>query len=264
MEIKKIRNDALVQAYQTMHANNTKEHQDAVTRQMVHATFLLPVIPVKGKLPEDFPPKVLKDPNGKTFLPVFTDMDQARAGIKGIADALIPIDISDAYAYLVDNKELQGVIVNAFAKPNLICPRPMVEALAKLWSRIKTAELNGENPEEALKPKPQNIKLLVPKEYPDGVTFTLSSALKGQGDIEKAWMCMVQKSENDRPEERDWMVILQAELPLKGREEVFREIGKTLAPFIGQRNVIFAENNPNLAGLTNQAQPIYTREEADI
>ena len=264
MEINKIRNDALVQAYQTMHADNTKAHQDAVTRQMVRATFLLPVIPVKGKLPEDFPPKVLKDNKGQTFLPLFTDIDQARAGLKGLADALIPIDISDAYGYLVDTKELQGVIVNAFAKPNLICPRPMVEALAKLWSRIKTAELNGEDPESALKPKPQNIKLMVPKEYPDGVTFTLSAALRNQSDIEKAWMCMVQKQENDRPEERDWMVILQAELPLQGREDTFREIGKALAPFIAHHNVIFTENNPNLANLTNQAQPIYTREEADI
>ena len=57
MEPNKIRNDALVTAYQAMHANNTKETQDAVSRQMVRATFLLPVIPVKGKLPEDFPPQ---------------------------------------------------------------------------------------------------------------------------------------------------------------------------------------------------------------
>ena len=147
MEPNKIRNDALVTAYQAMHANNTKETQDAVSRQMVRATFLLPVIPVKGKLPEDFPPKVLKNEKGQAFLPLFTDPAQARAGMKGLADTLLPIDISDAYGYLVDHKELQGLLVNAFAKPNLICPRPMVEALAKLWSRIKTAELNGEDPE---------------------------------------------------------------------------------------------------------------------
>lgn len=53
--VKNIRNDALVKAYQTMHENNTKENQQAVTRQMVRATFLLPVTPVKKKLPEDFP-----------------------------------------------------------------------------------------------------------------------------------------------------------------------------------------------------------------
>lgn len=264
MEPNKIRNDALVTAYQAMHANNTKETQDAVSRQMVRATFLLPVIPVKGKLPEDFPPKVLKNEKGQTFLPLFTDLAQARAGVKGLADALIPIDISDAYGYLVDNKELQGLLVNAFAKPNLICPRPMVEALAKLWSRIKTAELNGEDPEQALKPQPQSIKLMVPKEYPDGVTFTLAAALKQQSDITKAWMCMVQKQENDRPEERDWMVILQAEHPLKGREETFRSIGKTLAPLIDNRNVIFAESTPQLAGLTDHARPIYFRDAQDV
>ena len=38
---------------------------------------------------------------------------------------------------------------------------------------------------------------------------------------------MVQKSANDNPETRDWMVILQADEPLKGREELFRDIGKT-------------------------------------
>ena len=47
--VKNIRNDALVKAYQTMHENNTKENQQAVTRQMVRATFLLPVTPVKKK-----------------------------------------------------------------------------------------------------------------------------------------------------------------------------------------------------------------------
>ncbi len=63
----------------------------------------------------------------------------------------------------------------------------MVENLAKLWSRIKTAELNNETPEAAPRPQStgQQVKLLVPKEYPDGVTFTLSAGLKAQEDIEK-------------------------------------------------------------------------------
>ncbi len=261
--IKKIRNDELVHAYEAMHENNTKETQNAVTRQMVRATFLLPVVPVKGKLPEDFPPRVLKNDKGQLYLPLFTDAEHAQAN-PGLSGAMIPVDISDAYSYLVDNKELQGLIVNAFSKPNLICARPMVESLAKLWSRIKTAELNGEDPEEALRPKPQSVKLLVPKEYPDGVTFTLSAGLKEQSDIEKAWMCMVQKSPDDKPESRDWMVILQAESPLKGREAAFQEIGKSLVPYIGKHNVIFTENNPNLKGLTDHAAPIYVRDTGDL
>lgn len=257
--VKNIRNDALVKAYQTMHENNTKENQQAVTRQMVRATFLLPVTPVKKKLPEDFPPKLLKNEKGELFLPLFSDAKQAESA-PALAESLIPIDISDAFGYLTDNKQLRGVILNPFAKPNLICTRPMVEGLAKIWSRMKTAELNGEDPEEALKPKPRNVRLLVPKEYPDGVTFTLGAGLKAAADVEKAWMCMVQKSENDKPENRDWMVILQTTEPLKGREELFRNIGNTLVPFLGKRGVIFVEKNPGLEGLTAQATPIYVRE----
>lgn len=257
--VKNIRNDALVKAYQTMHENNTKENQQAVTQQMVRATFLLPVTALKNKLPEDFPPKLLKNDKGELFLPLFSDMEQTKAA-PALAEALIPIDISDAFGYLVDNKQLRGAILNPFSKPNLICTRPMVEGLAKIWSRMKTAELNGEDPEEALKPKPQNIKLLVPKEYPDGVTFTLGAGLKNLPDVEQAWMCMVQKTEHDKPEDRDWMVILQTSEPLKGREELFRNIGKTLTPFLGKRGVIFVEKNPGLEGLTKQATPIYMRE----
>lgn len=262
-DIKKIRNDALVKAYQTMHANQNKATQDAVTRLMIRATFLLPVVPVKGKLPEDFPPRLLKNEKGAEFLPLFTDVGQLGPHTKTLGQALLPVDISDAYAYLVENKALQGAIVNPFSKPNLICSRGMSENLAKLWSRVKTAELNGEDPEAILAPKPQNVKLLVPKDYPDGVTFTLVGGLKQQPDVEKAWMCMVQKAPNDRPEDRDWMVIIQSGQTLRGREEAFREIGKALAPFIGKHNVIFAENNANFAGLTGQANPIYVRDGID-
>ena len=260
--VKQIRNDELVQAYQTMHQNNTKETQQAVTRQMVRAVFLLPVTPVQKTLPEDFPPKLIKNEKGELFLPLFSDLDQAKLA-PPLAQSLIPIDISDAFGYLTDNKEIRGVILNPFSKPNLICARPMVENLAKLWSRIKTAELNGEDPEGAFRPQPQSVKLLVPKEYPDGVTFTLGAGLKAVPDVEKAWMCMVQKSANDNPETRDWMVILQADEPLKGREELFRDIGKTLTPFLGKRGVIFMENNPGLKGLTDQAAPIYERQAED-
>ena len=231
--VKNIRNDELVKAYEALHTDNSKERQAAVTRQMVHAVFLLPVTPVKGKLPEDFPPKVLKNEQGQMFLPLFTDAGRVGKAIAGLGDVLLPIDISDAYAYFVDKPELRGLIVNPFSKPNLVCVRPMVENLAKLWSRIKTAELNNETPEAAPRPQStgQQVKLLVPKEYPDGVTFTLSAGLKAQEDIEKAWMCMVQKAPDDKPEERDWMVILQAGKPLKGREEIFRAIGQSFPRF---------------------------------
>ncbi len=263
-EIKNIRNDALVKAYQVMHDNPTQERQDAVTRQMIRARFLLPVIPVKGKLPEDFPARTLQNEKGEQYLPLFTDMDELRSQQQVIGQSMLIVDISDAYAYLVEHEELKGVIVNPFAKPNLICGRPMCEQLAKLWSRVRTAELNGEDPEAALRPRQQNVKLLVPREYPDGVVFTLSAGLRAQEDVEKAWMCMVQKEPDDRPEDRDWMVILQAASPLKGREDAFRAIGESLAPYIGARNVIFMEHNPGLAGLTDQAAPIYCREDGQV
>ena len=73
--VKQIRNDELVQAYQTMHQNNTTETQQAVTRQMVRAVFLLPVTPVQKKLPEDFPPKLIKNEKGELFLPLFSDLE---------------------------------------------------------------------------------------------------------------------------------------------------------------------------------------------
>ena len=140
-EIKNIRNDALVKAYQVMHDNPTQERQDAVTRQMIRARFLLPVIPVKGKLPEDFPARTLQNEKGEQYLPLFTDMDELRSQQQVIGQSMLIVDISDAYAYLVEHEELKGVIVNPFAKPNLICGRPMCEQLAKLWSRVRTAGL---------------------------------------------------------------------------------------------------------------------------
>ena len=257
--IEKIRNDKLVAAYEAMHKNTTKETQAAVTCEMIKATFLMPAVPVAGKLPEDFIPKVLKDNEGKTFLPVFTDMDHARAGIEGLADCLVPVDISDAYSYLVEKAELDGVIVNAFAKPNLICVRPMVQSLAKLWSRYKTAELNGEDPETVLHPQKQNVSLLVPKEYPSGVTDALEAGLKDQEDIEKAWMCLMRKNPSDPPEVYDWLIILSCTGSLKGRESLFQALGETLKPFVDKHNLIFVENAPNFKDLTDRATPVYTK-----
>lgn len=255
-----IRNDALVQAYQALHAENTRPNQEAVTRNMVKATFLLPVLPVENAAPEDFPPKVLKNEQGQIFLPLFTDEEQTKAAMPGLCDCLLPIDISDAYSHLVEKQELQGIIINAFSKPNLICPRAMVENLAKLWSRVKTAELNGENPESAFQPPRQDLKLMVPKVYAEGVAEALADGLKQQSDIEKAWMCMVQKKTDETPETMDWMVIMQASEPLKGREDAFRAIGQALTAIIGKHNIIFAENNLDLRNLTDKAQPIYVRD----
>ena len=158
--VKTIRNDALVNAYQAMHENN--KETTAVTCQYVDNPFGA-ALPVKNKLPEDFPPKAIKNEKGQLFLPLFTDIDQAHTAMPGLSEHLLPIHISDAYGYLVDNAELQGAIINPFAKPNLVCIRSVVQNLAKLWSRMKTAEANGAAPA----PKQENIQLLVPKQYPE-------------------------------------------------------------------------------------------------
>ena len=55
------------------------------------------------------------------------------------------------------------------------------------------------------------------------------------------------------------MIILQSQQTIKGREDAFRAMGRTLSPLLGKRNVIFAENAPNLSGLTEHAQPVYIR-----
>ncbi len=255
--VKTIRNDALVNAYQAMHENNTKETQSAVTRQMVQATFLVPVLPVKNKLPEDFPPKAIKNEKGQLFLPLFTDIDQAHTAMPGLSEHLLPIDISDAYGYLVDNAELQGAIINPFAKPNLVCIRSVVQNLAKLWSRMKTAEANGAAPA----PKQENIQLLVPKQYPEGAVELLCENLKAQSYIKRAWMCVIQKPDSETPGQHDWMVVLDTDTPLKGKEEVFREIGQKLTPLLEKRNIIFVQNGANFEALTRQAAPVYSCEE---
>jgi hypothetical protein len=257
---KNIRNDALVEAYRALHKNNNQQTQQAVTEQMIKTTFLLPVEPVKGKMPEDLPPRVLKNEKGQFYLPLFTDILKIQTSLQ---DALLPVDISDAYGYLVENKALQGVIVNAFSQPNLICPRPMVETLAKLWGRVKTAELNGENLYPAPQPQPQSVRLLVPRQYPDGVTFSLSAGLRTQPDISRAWMCMIQKNPEEKAENRDWMVILENAEPLKGREESFRYIGKSVSVFLNNHNVIFTELSDKFSALTEHARPIYQREEVE-
>lgn len=259
-QINTVRNDALVSAYQNLHKENTPEKQNAVTRQMVRATFLLPVMPVKGKEEDEFPPKVLKNNKGGFFLPLFTDMEQAKKAMPGLSEHMICVDISDAYAYLVDAPNLQGAIINPFSVPNLTCARPMVENLAKLWSRMKTAEMEGRDPEEALRPQPQNLKLSVPKVYPEGAVSTLIAGLKEHPDIRNAWMCFMQKTPDAPQESCDWMVILDAEKSLKGREAAFQALGKALSPHVGKRNILFIEVNESLKPLTKQVPPVYKRE----
>ena len=260
--IKDIRNDALVQAYHTMHQDKSAANQNAVTRQMVSATFLVPVQPVRGKLPEDFPPKLLKDDQGKLFVPLFTDMEQVKPGGPQLSEAMLPVDISDAFGYLTDNANLAGAIVNAFDKPNLICRRALVENIAKLWSRVKTAEMNGEDPETAYRPAPKNLQLMVPKVYPDGVVFALSAGLAQQPDIVRAWMCIVQDDPNKPENKCDWMIILEAEEALQGREDVFRTLGTELSSLLNHQNVIFTEVNDKLRPLTEKAHPLYVRKDS--
>ncbi len=260
--VKNIRNDALVEAYRAMHANNVKETQEAVTRQMVQATFLIPVLPVKNKLPEDFPPKAIKNEGGQIFLPLFTDIDQAHAAMPGLSEHLLAIDISDVYGYLVDNKELQGAIINPFSKPNLVCVRSIVQNLAKLWSRIKTAEMNGEDSTSAAKANQENVQLLVPKKYPEGAAEMLCASLREQGYISRAWMCVIQKASAENSDTHDWMIVLDTDTTLNGKEDTFREIGQKLTPLLGKQNIIFVQNGEKFEALTRQAPPVYIREDS--
>ena len=53
-------------------------------RDLLIAQTMAFVQSVKGKLPEDFPPKILKNEQGQSFLPLFTDAAQAASPIPGL------------------------------------------------------------------------------------------------------------------------------------------------------------------------------------
>ena len=125
--VKNIRNDELVKAYEALHTDDGKERQAAVTRQMVHAVFLLPVTAGERQAPRGFAAQGTEKRAGSDVSSlVYRRRARGKSHRRAEGDVLLPIDISDAYAYLVDKPELRGLIVNPFSKPNLVCVRPIV------------------------------------------------------------------------------------------------------------------------------------------
>lgn len=256
--IKNVRNDAVVNAIAAL-KDGGKEAQNAMTEALVRAEFLVPVInPLNGKhkIPDDeLPPLTIKNPEGKLWIPVFTDWTElTRNKSTMLTLHIVKADMSDCFGYIVGHDKLEGVTINPFGKA-MTLPRGLVENLAKFWSKIKTAEMNGETEPKA--GGPQQIRLSVPKEYPDCVRPFLISRMKKIPDVSRAWMCRVQpEGDNDYT----WLVIVESEHGVKGREELFRNAAQSLLPCVDNRNIGFTASGDQFKGIIENAEPIYTRD----
>jgi hypothetical protein len=255
--IKDVRNDAVIKAMESL-KDGGKEAQDAMTDALVRAEFLVPVVDPFGgkhKIPDDeLPPCTIKNPEGKLWVPVFTDWTELmRSKNAVLTHRVVRADISDCLGYLTGHDRLEGVTINPFGR-SMTLPRGLVENLAKFWSRVKTAELNGETPPKA--GGPQQIRLSVPKEYPDCVRPFLIAAMKKIPDVSRAWMCRV---DTEGGKDYTWLVIVESEQGVKGREELFRAAAQNLLPCVDNRNIGFTAAADQFKGLMDNAEPIYSK-----
>ncbi|MBQ1324686.1 MAG: SseB family protein [Solobacterium sp.] len=185
-----IRNPELKEALKVLKEERTRENEAAMFAEVKKAKLLAPVlfnVNVDAKngrinLPENTQIKfVLVNSNtGKSFFPVFTDLDEAKK--LPLAPNQHPQYVVRSlkdYERMIDdpNNKAEGIAINPMSD-NIILPNPLVK------------RLNSDEPIIAPQaaPAPAAIRYTEPAIYPTAVVNAVYETARTMEDIDRVWM----------------------------------------------------------------------------
>ena len=139
--IKPVTNSMLTGAMELMKSNDTVEHREMFIGEVLHATFLSPVVIDPKPIPDEHGiSKVDKDakiqvpmltaPNGKHFFMAFTNLDELHKWNKENGQQIFGFSFADYVGMIRNAKEnCHGFIINPYSH-NVVFTTELVEAIA--------------------------------------------------------------------------------------------------------------------------------------
>ena len=186
-----VKNPELKEALKTLKEERTRENEAAMFAEVKKAKLLAPVlfnVNVDAKngrinLPENTQIKfVLVNSNtGKSFFPVFTDLDEAKK---------LPLAPNQHPQYVVRSlKDYERMIDDPNNKAEGIAINPMSDNI--ILPNLLVKRLNSDEPIIApvqAAPAPAAVRYTEPAIYPTAVVNAVYETARTMGDIDRVWM----------------------------------------------------------------------------
>lgn len=130
-KIQPVSNPQLRRAMEAMHGGENGREQQMITLQLLLcAQLIAPVKVIRGEETQvQF--QLLTTPDGRTFLPAFTDLAQMHKGFEGEDQMTLVVTFADLARMVLKDNAATGVVVDAF-DASLTLERPLVEYLEKI------------------------------------------------------------------------------------------------------------------------------------
>lgn len=132
-KLQPVSNPDLRQAMEAMHAGQNGREEQMVTLNLLLLANLLAPVRVLQEPGEETRVQfmLLSTPDGRNFLPAFTDLEQLRPGFPDDDQKTLVLTFADYARMILQDNAAEGLVVNAFGA-SLTLERPLVEFLDKV------------------------------------------------------------------------------------------------------------------------------------
>ena len=195
-----IRNNALKNAVSAMKADPSRGNQENFLKEAVKAKYLVPVlisadlkpdasgrVKIPGNTPISF---VMVNTNqGKTFLPVFTDIDEAKklkVNQEGNLQYIVRT-LKEFERIMRDPKNTaEGLVINPMNE-NLVLPKPLVLTLVGGGENTAAVQTPEEKPVPVTQPAPGAV-YSEPRIYPTALVNAVYDVCSEIPEVSRVWL----------------------------------------------------------------------------
>lgn len=200
-----LKNEALVETMNALKKDENPQTQGAFMAAAVNANYFAPVDVLDGEgnplegtgkmeIPKDakFNFKLLKNTNGESFFPLFTDIGEFQKWNKDEKIKTIVVNFPQMASLVIKKADVaNGLVVNPMSQ-NLLFNKDLIVNLISHIQKQKEKRENGEHGEHEVKlffGKPSNI--------PDSVLESFRKTLSKNNDIDAVYFVMMKQNERE-------------------------------------------------------------------
>ncbi len=256
-------NGPLIEAMNTLKANENQETQRALIEKVLTARFFAPVDiidadgnPVKGtgkiQIPEDskFNFKLIQNSKGEQFFPVFTDIEEFQKWNKQPKiNTIIVIFPQIAQLAMQKAEELNGFVINPMTQ-NIIFSQDAIKHLVDAMNTIV------EKHKAEQQKKPIQLMFGKPANVPEAVYGAFRKKLKKHPEIKEGYFCMVKENEREF-----YLFTLDIDAEVEKCKKIGDELCNSAGMFLTKYPIMAAPvNSPFGEGAKKVVEPFYTKE----
>lgn len=197
-----LKNEALVETMNALKKDENPQTQGAFMAAAVKANYFAPVDvldsegnPIEGtgkmEIPKDakFNFKLLKNTNGESFFPMFTDIEEFQKWNKDEKIKTIVVNFPQMASLVIKKADVAtGMVVNPMSQ-NLVFNKDLIVNLINHIQQQKEARENGGNEVKFFFGKPSNI--------PDSVLDSFRKTISKSADVEAVYFVMMKQEERE-------------------------------------------------------------------